>query len=230
MDGIHDLGGRQGFGPVIREENEPAFHEPWEAGVYACMVAVMSRAGLGNLDRFRHAIERMEPAAYLTHTYYGRWLAGLETMLEEEGLLDGEEIDNRMRERGGVRQGEPISRAARPVAGNAWGEGGESTYYASRRQVADEARFQVAEPVRTIAHGTAGHTRLPAYARDKRGEIQSLHGAWVFPDTHAHGVGEHPCHLYTVRFSGTELWGAGSGRAGDVCIDLFEPYLCKLEG
>lgn len=230
MDGIHDVGGRQGFGQVVRQQDEPAFHESWEAGVYACMLAVMGRAGLGNLDRFRYAIERMDPVAYLTHTYYGRWLAGLETILEEEGLLSGEDIDRRMRERGGVAPDAPIIRAARPVAGNAFHGTGASTYYASRRQAADAARYQMGEQVRTIAHGAVGHTRLPSYARNKCGEIASLHGTWVFPDSHAHGMGEHPCHLYTVKFSGTELWGATGAGAADVCIDLFEPYLCKVGG
>ena len=224
MDGIHDLGGRQGFGPVLREHNEPPFHAPWEAGVYA--MAVFGRHGaLANVDRFRHAIERIDPAAYLSHTYYGRWLGGLETLFEEAGLLDGALIDRRMRELGGVAADEPIVRAARPDSANAIGAGASDAPDGAGRQVAAKPRFRVGEPVLTDAHGHSGHTRLPAYARGKLGEIQALHGGWVFPDTNAHGAGEHPCHLYTVKFSGAELWGEGGDAGTEVCIDLFEPYL-----
>ncbi len=228
MDSIHDLGGRQGFGTVVRERNEPVFHEPWEASVYA-MVVLVRHGSLANVDRFRHAIERIDPAAYLTHTYYGRWLGGLEALFEEEGLVTGDQIDRRMRELGGVPAHQPIVRAARPNSANAIGARSPDTPDGARRQVAAKPRFQVGDPVITDPHGHSGHTRLPAYARHKRGAIQSLHDAWVFPDTNAHGRGEHPCHLYTVKFPATELWGEDGDAASEVCIDLFEPYLHKLE-
>ena len=230
MDGIHDMGGRQGFGPVVREQDEPAFHEPWEASVYA-MAAVMERAGLGNhtVDRFRHAIERIDPAAYLTHTYYGRWLGGLETLFEEAGILTGDLIDQRMRELAGLAVGEPISRAARPQAVSGTAAVALSGLDGHKRQASAAARFQVGERVRTSAHGSSGHTRLPGYARNKLGEIAAAHGAWVFPDTNAQGRGEQPCHLYTVVFQGSELWGEDCEGATEVCIDLFEPYLHRVE-
>ena len=83
--------------------------------------------------------------------------------------------------------------------------------------------------MRTSAHGSSGHTRLPGYARNKFGVIQAAHGAWVFPDTNAHGRGEQPCHLYTVVFQGSELWGEDGEGATEICIDLFEPYLHSVE-
>jgi nitrile hydratase len=86
-------------------------------------------------------------------------------------------------------------------------------------------RFSVGEAVRARNIHPAGHTRLPRYARGRRGQITRDHGAHVFPDTHAHGQGEQPQRLYQVRFEADELWGAAAGWRGAVHIDLWEPYL-----
>ena len=79
--------------------------------------------------------------------------------------------------------------------------------------------------MRTRLINPKGHTRLPRYARGKVGEIVRRHGAHVFPDTNAHGAGEAPQHLYTVRFTGTELWGEGADPTLTVSIDAFDSYL-----
>lgn len=228
MDGIHDLGGKQGFGKVIRMLHEPAFHERWEAAVYASMVAVAARGWLGNIDRFRHAIERIDPAAYLTHTYYGRWLAGLETLLEEAGNVSGDEINARVREVGSLDQQERLLRAARPSLPFETLPPSDQAVRGQQRETNAPPRFALGDKVRTNRHGSEGHTRLPAYARDKIGEVVALHGAWVFPDTNAHGLGEQPCHLYTIAFQGVELWGSAGDAETEVRIDLFEPYLHRL--
>ena len=225
MDGIHDLGGKQGFGKIIREQQEPAFHERWEASVYLSMAAIAAQGWLGNIDRFRHAVERIDPLAYLTHTYYGRWLAGLETLLEEAGNLSGDEIDARMREIGDLDQQERLVRAARPSLFFETAPPSDAPALGQQRETDDPPRFLLGDKVRTNKHGSDGHTRLPAYARDKIGEVVALQGAWVFPDTNAHGLGEQPCHLYTVAFQAVELWGNAADGDSDVCIDLFEPYL-----
>jgi len=113
MDGIHDLGGKHGFGEVIREPGEPVFHDRWEAQVFAMMRAAVGAGVVKNADQFRHAIERIDPAAYLSHGYYGRWLGGIETLLLEAGVLGAEEIAAAVRQRGG----DPAaSAAARPAA------------------------------------------------------------------------------------------------------------------
>lgn len=220
MDGIHDLGGKHGYGPVIREKNEPAFHQRWEAAVFTMMGAARQAGAVNNVDRFRHAIERIEPAAYLLHTYYGRWLGGIENLLVEAGVVTTAEINERSLARG-ARADDLV--AARPtpdpdpqqvrVAGTA------------RRDLAREPRYKVGDPVTTWTRVTAGHTRLPAYARGKRGRIERCHEGWVYPDSNAHGKGEDPQFLYTVAFDGRELWGP-TGEAGlTVHLDLFEPYL-----
>src|SRR5262245_14827812 len=101
MDGIHDLGGKAGFGKVVIEPNEPVFHARWEAKVFSIVRAAASTSARTSVDQFRHAIERIDPVAYLTHGYYGRWLGGIENLLVEGGVLTREEIDARVVARGG---------------------------------------------------------------------------------------------------------------------------------
>jgi len=189
MDGIHDLGGMHGFGPVVVEHEEPVFHAAWEGRVFA-LAGLAIRGGLANPDAFRHAIERLSPAEYLTAGYYGRWLAALERLLSERGALP--------------------RRAPAATA---------------RRDVPRVARFAVGDAVVARKVHPAGHTRLPRYVRGRRGVVACVHPAWVFPDTNAHERGEHPQHVYAVRFAATELWGDDADPAASVHVDLFESYL-----
>lgn len=220
MDGIHDLGGRQGFGRVVPEADEPVFHARWEAGVFAMLRAATAAGAVRNADQFRHAIERIDPVAYLTHGYYGRWLGGIETLLREAGVVDEAAIRARLIELGGDPD-MPV--AARPAERP--DRVPPSTAAGSRREVTAPPRFAVGDRVRARAHGSDGHTRLPGYVRDRIGRVVLHHGGWVFPDTNAHGFGEAPQHLYTVAFSGETLWGPDAEPGVVVSLDLFEPYL-----
>jgi nitrile hydratase len=85
MDGIHDMGGMHGFGPVPVEVDEPLFHEPWEGRVWAMWSAI----GATTVDRFRFTIEQMPPRDYLASSYYERWLWAIERLASEQGLLTG---------------------------------------------------------------------------------------------------------------------------------------------
>jgi len=96
MNGVHDLGGMHGFGPINPEPDEPVFHHEWERRAFALTLA-MGAYGAWNLDMSRYARERMEPAAYLRASYYERWLSGLERLLIEKGLLSEQEIEARLR-------------------------------------------------------------------------------------------------------------------------------------
>ena len=220
MDGIHDLGGKEGFGRVQRERDEPVFHADWEPRVFAIVGATIAGGARGNVDQFRHAIERIDPAAYLTHTYYGRWLGGIENLLVEGGVLTRAEIDARYVERGG---GSDDLIAARPALNPDEVVAGPAAN--AIRPIERAARFGVGDAVVTRRHSVPGHTRLPGYARGRRGRIVASHGGWVYPDTNAHGRGEAPQHLYTVAFDGEELWGKASEPDVTVHLDLFEPYL-----
>lgn len=221
MDGIHDLGGKEGFGAIEYEANEPYFHARWEARVFGMYLQRLG--GASNIDRRRHAVERIDPRAYLDHGYYGRWLGAMETLLVEGGVLDVASIDARARALGA--QPDDLV-AARPsptpdvVAYVAEQETGD-------RPLARPPRFRIGDRVRTCSHGVPGHTRLPAYARGRTGTVVLHHDGWVFPDSNAHGRGEDPQHLYTVAFDGEELWGSGAERDVSVRLDLFEPYLVE---
>jgi nitrile hydratase len=95
MNGVHDMGGMDGFGPIEPEENEPRFHADWERRALALVLA-MGYSGAWNLDMSRHARERIPPADYLAASYYEKWLLGLETLLIEAGLVSRDEIGARM--------------------------------------------------------------------------------------------------------------------------------------
>ena len=95
MNGVHDLGGMHGMGPINPEPNEPVFHAPWERTMFGLFVTTFA-AGQFNVDEFRYAIERMDPAHYLQSSYYEHWLHAVETLLMERGTIAKGEIDGRM--------------------------------------------------------------------------------------------------------------------------------------
>ncbi|HYK25984.1 MAG TPA: SH3-like domain-containing protein [Steroidobacteraceae bacterium] len=99
----------------------------------------------------------------------------------------------------------------------------------ARADVATPPRFKVGERVVARNIHPLGHTRLPRYARGKRGVVERHHGGFVFADTRAHGLGDQPQHLYNVRFEARELWGADASERDGVYLDLWESYL-EAEG
>jgi nitrile hydratase len=222
MDGVHDLGGMQGFGRVEREEHEPVFHARWEPSVLAMVRASLGR-GCCNLDEFRHAIERMEPAEYLSVTYYEKWLDGLTRVLIEKGVVKAEDVASRtvfFRDRPDA----PVTAAVRAAPAErvpfdpAFVQG-------VIRETGQAPRFQPGDPVVTRDIHPRGHTRLPRYARGKRGVVHLVHGVQVYPDAHAHGLGESAQPLYSVRFPARELWGDVAEANQWVHLDLWESYL-----
>ena len=92
MNGIHDLGGMHGMGPVDPETQEPVFHDQWERRMFALLMSTFA-GGIYNVDEFRHATERMAPAEYLTTSYYEHWLHSLERVMMEKGLFDRAELE-----------------------------------------------------------------------------------------------------------------------------------------
>ena len=214
MNGPHDMGGFTRFGPVNAEADEPVFHESWEPRAFALVLA-MGMTGSWNIDEARHARERLPPVSYWSSSYYEMRHYALILQLVELGLITAaEEAAGKM-----LTPPKPLRRV--PTADMIPGmlaSGGP----ASRRSNTKPA-FAIGDKVRARNIQPNGHTRLPRYARGRTGEIVALHGTHVFPDSSAHGRGEDPQWLYTVRFTARELWG--SATRDSVCLDLWEPYL-----
>jgi nitrile hydratase beta subunit len=215
MNGVHDMGGMHGFGPVHPERDEPPFHASWERRVFAATLA-MGATGRWNIDMARSARESMSPSAYLASTYYEIWCQGLGRLLVATGLCTAEEL------RDGRPRVPPVANvsvlAAVDVAG-VLSRGGPTA-----RDPAAPARFAPGQVVRARSMNPPTHTRLPRYCRGRRGTIMRLHGVHVFPDANATGGGENPQWLYNVRFDARELWGADTTAAA-VFVDCWEPYL-----
>jgi nitrile hydratase len=216
MNGAQDMGGMMGFGPVVSEQDEPVFHAEWERRAFALTLA-MAAAGGWNIDQSRAARESLHPALYLAKSYYEIWIAGLEKLMAERGLVTPDEVE------AGQSRHPP-----RPVARILTVENVPSTLAKggpSERPATTPQRFQVGQRVRARNMHPAGHTRLPRYVRGHVGTVTHVHGAHVFPDSSAAGRGENPQWLYTVRFAAQELWGEAADPTGSVSVDAWESYL-----
>jgi nitrile hydratase subunit beta len=222
MDGVHDLGGMQGFGAIEREDDEPVFHAPWEAAVLAMMRAGGAR-GVYNIDEFRHAIERMGPLSYLSSSYYAKWLDGIARLFVEKGLVRDKELETRTE----FFSARPDAPALAALSGPVPARVPVNVHWLqdSVRETGARPRFAPGDPVLTRVMHPRGHTRLPRYARGKRGVIHRVQGIHVFPDSNAHGLGERPQPLYSVRFEARQLWGDTAEPNQWVHLDLWESYL-----
>jgi nitrile hydratase subunit beta len=217
MDSIHDLGGMQGFGPApaVRRD-EPVFGEPWEGRAFGLSLLSMRLSGT-NLPAFRHAMERLDPLAYLGDGYYGRWLNGAENLLVDSDILAPGAVDARARQLQGEQVAEPpVPEPRKPDY--------QATAAGSIRQVDAQPRFAAGDRVRARDVHPRGHTRLPRYVRGRTGTVEALQRPELLPDTHAHFQGENAQHLYSVRFDSRELWGEDA-EPFSLSVDLFEQYL-----
>ena len=216
MNGIHDMGGMHGMGPIVEEKNEPVFHHEWEGRIF-----VMNRAvgawGKWNLDASRHSKELIPPAEYLRMSYYERWVAGLVELIEQGGLATRAEIES------GVPAAESVKVAPVLTVDKAMALVAKGV--PATRNVPVTPHFKVGQRVRARNINPMGHTRLPRYARGKLGVIDRDHGVFVFPDTNAHFLGEKPQHVYSVRFAARELWGDQAAPQDSVYVDMWDDYL-----
>jgi len=216
MNGVHDLGGMHGMGPIAPERDEPVFHTAWEGRAFG-LTRAMGGLGLWSLDASRFQRERIAPADYFRLNYYERWIAALEALMLEHGLVTRAEIDHGRADPGATLR-RPALTADQVPALIARG-------VPTRRDVAATARFGVGQRVHARNINPVAHTRLPRYVRGKTGTVDRDHGVFVFPDTNAMRQGEKPQHLYSVRFAARELWGDEAGRRDFVFLDLWDDYL-----
>jgi nitrile hydratase len=217
MDSIADMGGTQGWGRAHPPRgDEPVFSEPWQGRAFA-LALLSSRVSGQNIDAFRHALERLDRAAYLDDGYYGRWLNGAELQLTESAILAPGAINARARNLSGEdTQEPPVPEPARPDYA--------PTAPGSLRTVDTAPAFSIGERVRAKASSAPGHTRLPGYVRGHTGVVERIQPAAVLPDTNAHFQGENPQYVYSVRFGSQELWGADTEPFA-VTAELYESYL-----
>jgi len=216
VNGPHDLGGADGFGPVVPEPDEPVFHEPWEARALAVVLAT-GGSGRWNLDMVRFARESIPPARYLASSYYDIWATAFQQMVVEHGLVTAEELAVGH----AIEPAGPISRVLAP---DAVGPMLASRTGSTERPATAPARFAVGDAVRARVMHPAGHTRLPRYVRGHAGVVTALLPSQVLPDTHAHCIAENAQHVYAVAFDSRELWGEG-GEPFVLTISLYESYL-----
>jgi nitrile hydratase beta subunit len=217
MNGVHDMGGMHGMGPIRREPNEPAFHEPWEGRVYALSRVLRTRPGLWNLDAFRHGQEVLPPAEYLRMSYYERWLAWMMKTVVAAGDVTQAELESGHPDAGAPRKAVLVAAdAAAAIAGRRG---------SARRNVTVAPRFKAGQRVRARIIQPTGHTRLPRYVRGKSGVVVLDRGVFLFPDTNAHLLGEKPQHLYSVRFAAREVWGEQASTRDSIHVDMWDDYL-----
>jgi nitrile hydratase len=204
MDGIHDMGGRQGFGRVRYTGRAHAFHADWEVRANQ-LYALAVRLGIFNMDEYRHAIERMEPRHYLTASYYERSLTSLATLLVEKGVVSHEELERRA-------QGSfPLAMPSAP----------------GRTNVATRERFKPGDRVRVRLDFVPGHIRMPGYIRGKTGVVVGESPLYPFPDAHAHGVESQDEPTYDVRFRSEDLW-PNSADPALIHVGVFQSYLERV--
>lgn len=210
MNGVHDLGGMQSFGPVVPEPDEPVFAADWERRALALTLAT-GALGRWNIDQMRHLRESLPPPVYLSSSYYEIWQRALEVAVSTLGLLEDD------------RRSDLRARTAEELLA------GISSRVPYERPIGHDPRYAVGQQVRARNLHPTGHTRLPRYVRGRVGTVIAVRGAHVYPDRNAAPLGQAPDHepewLYTVDFAGTELWGEHADPTLTVSVDAWEPYL-----
>ncbi|MFW5918457.1 MAG: nitrile hydratase subunit beta [Haloferacaceae archaeon] len=219
MNGVHDMGGMHGFGPV--PEDDAAFHADWERTAYA-LNKLLRLQGVYNIHEYRHSVERMEPGAYLTATYFERWFTGVEQLLLEHDVLEEAEIERRLTatssEDIGVDPEHPPDELT-DLARSDFRTGADPAPEAA------DASFDAGQTVRVRNAHPAGHTRAPRYARGAVGTVSEVLGLFDVPDARAHGEDDVE-RVLAVEFDAAELWGDDTD-ADVLTLDLWERYLTE---
>jgi nitrile hydratase len=224
MNGVFDLGGTDGLGPVNPPDSEPVFRAEWEKPMFT-MFSACFRAGYFGIDQFRHGIEKIDPATYLSSPYYEHWLHTIEAHAISAGAIDPDELDRRTQhyldnpdaplpEHEQSQELLDFVDAVVPAGAPA------------ARETDKQPRFTVGDQVRTADISPVGHTRLARYIRGKQALVVAHRGSFIYPDSAGNGLGDAPEHVYTVAFTSEELWGSGIGDSnGSVYFDVWDPYI-----
>jgi len=224
MNGVHDLGGTDGVGPVVPDKDgEPVFFADWERAALL-MFPAGAKAGLFQLDQFRYGIEQMAASEYLTTPYYEHWAHTVSHHAQRNGLFDEDELNERAQyylEHPDAKLPDRKDPELIEFLDTVFKTG------ASCRLPSDApAHFSVGDRVVVASDSPTGHTRRAGYVRGRVGTITLAHGTFVYPDGVANGAEETAEHVYTVQFTAQELWGEAIGDPNvTVCFDVWEPYI-----
>ena len=219
MNGVHDVGGMQGLGAIAPERNEPVFHAPWEGRVYA-LTRAMRAWRTWNLDSDRYALEQQPAADYFRLSYYERWLLRLVDQVVKFGFVTAQEVTDGKSAGGRGTSSPPLTASM--------SERFLTRGIPSPDDPTIKPRFKVGQRVRARNINPPTHTRLPRYARGKQGTITRDHGVYTFADSSAVFAGDRRQHVYSVRFSARELWGADASPRDVVHLDMWDDYLDRL--
>jgi nitrile hydratase beta subunit len=217
MNGVHDMGGMHGMGPIEAEKSEPVFHQPWEGRIYS-LTRAMGAWNRWNLDTRRFEDEQLAPADYLRMSYYEKWFVTLVELVVKTDFVSRSEVDTGRPDPGFTKMTPPLTAdRVRAVALN--------RNIAPSHDPNISPRFKAGQHVRAKNINPTGHTRLPRYARGKAGRIHLDHGVYNFPDSNAQGLGIKRQHVYSVRFAARELWGNQASSHDSVYLDMWDDYL-----
>jgi len=226
MSRIHDMGGRQGDGPVPEIDMDELFHSDWEKQALALNLAA-GALGKWNIDASRHSRELLAPKDYTAFSYFEKWVSALTDLLVQTECLSEDDLNQQALR---ATDTTPAALSAKTLRADnvaaAMSKGGPSL-----RESGPAPLYKVGEQVLTHSHNPnpvvpGGHTRLPQYAMGRVGRIAQRHGNHVLPDTNAHFAGENPEPLYAVEFDAKTLWGSAAEDIADTMVlDLWQSYL-----
>lgn len=218
MDGIHDLGGMHGFGPVPIAKEDYVFKAEWQRRAFA-LAEVLGGTVPYSADQHRQEIERMPAIDYLRLDYFEKWLVAAEALLMQAGLVNEEEL------RTGRKQFDVDLACHRKVTPEELIAAVKTGAHLRFSEDTQGARFAVGDRIRVGKDSSSGHTRMPRYLRGRVGVVVADQGVFQFADAVAAGRGPEPQHCYTVGFAARELWGRNAEARDMVYADLWEDYL-----
>ncbi|MFA9420541.1 MAG: nitrile hydratase subunit beta [Gammaproteobacteria bacterium] len=221
MDGIHDLGGKQGYGPVAVDETDVPFHHEWEGREWG--ISRTARVPGINIDWWRHCRELIMPEDYLGRPYFDSWAQTDFATYLNAGVLSMEEVISGKAIPGRLDNDEqaPVLTMEQAIQAD------RNSAVRFDAEIEASPLFSIGQEIITSKHGHEHHTRLPQYARGRCGRVHDYNGAHIFPDLSSQGEKTWQ-HLYTIVFEGSELWPGDEGRNNKIYLDLWESYLAAI--
>jgi len=220
LDGIHDVGGRQGFGPIEVTDVDPPFPTDWEARAFGITKSVTAVSDY-SVDKFRYTREQLPPLEYLTSPYFEQWMRGTMAMLVGSGLVSAEELATGC-SNGSSPQGVGPAKTK------------EDAHAAATGSVRFDGPFNGApafasgDRVMISMSAPRGHTRLPQYVRGRSGTVIAYHGAHGVPEDNVKNVKTFE-PLYTVAFALGDLFEEHQGSSDQINVEIWERFLAIAE-